>query len=265
MRLRNWVQLGLGAAAGIAAPTTAAMAAPIADGGFESPPPASTVPASSPGQGYQVFSVGSTFGTGGAWQVGYAPGSTGFSGDNVALSPNVEYASGNIFYNSHSGDQALDLSGTGDNNHPVGVFQSVGTTLGQLYSVSFWLASWVDQPDAKVSVYANNVLLGVAENNSNLGGRGSLPNDAAYPNYKDGNLWNQYSYTFTATGASTTLGFYNASANGVTEVGLDDIALTAVGSTGAVPEPATWAMMIVGFGAVGSVMRRRTRATVSFA
>ena len=28
----------------------------------------------------------------------------------------------------------------------------------------------------------------------------------------------------------------------------------------AVPEPATWAMMLIGFGAVGFGMRRRTRA-----
>jgi hypothetical protein len=34
---------------------------------------------------------------------------------------------------------------------------------------------------------------------------------------------------------------------------------------GAVPEPATWAMMIAGFGIVGAGMRRRRTATVSFA
>ena len=35
--------------------------------------------------------------------------------------------------------------------------------------------------------------------------------------------------------------------------------------TGAVPEPATWAMFIGGFGAIGGMMRRRQRVTVSFA
>ena len=36
--------------------------------------------------------------------------------------------------------------------------------------------------------------------------------------------------------------------------------------TGAVPEPATWALMILGFGAVGAAMRRRkTNVTVSYA
>ena len=35
------------------------------------------------------------------------------------------------------------------------------------------------------------------------------------------------------------------------------------GSVGAIPEPATWAMMIAGFGLVGGMMRRRGVATVS--
>jgi PEP-CTERM motif len=34
---------------------------------------------------------------------------------------------------------------------------------------------------------------------------------------------------------------------------------------GAVPEPATWGMMLAGFGVVGGAMRRRQRTTVSFA
>jgi hypothetical protein len=36
-------------------------------------------------------------------------------------------------------------------------------------------------------------------------------------------------------------------------------------ATGAVPEPATWAMMIMGFGLVGGAMRRRQNVRVSFA
>lgn len=32
---------------------------------------------------------------------------------------------------------------------------------------------------------------------------------------------------------------------------------------GAVPEPATWAMMIVGFGMVGGVLRRRRNVTTA--
>jgi hypothetical protein len=45
----------------------------------------------------------------------------------------------------------------------------------------------------------------------------------------------------------------------------DAIAFDAMGYDLAVPEPATWAMMISGFGFVGAAMRRRRRIAVSFA
>jgi hypothetical protein len=36
-----------------------------------------------------------------------------------------------------------------------------------------------------------------------------------------------------------------------------DIAFPAVASPGAVPEPSTWGLLILGFGAAGSMIRRR--------
>lgn len=46
-------------------------------------------------------------------------------------------------------------------------------------------------------------------------------------------------------------------------LGVDNFALTAtLASTPAVPEPATWAMMIGGFGLIGGAMRRRTATAV---
>ena len=40
-------------------------------------------------------------------------------------------------------------------------------------------------------------------------------------------------------------------------VTLDNVALRSLGGGGAIPEPSTWAMMIIGFGAAGSMIRRR--------
>jgi len=39
--------------------------------------------------------------------------------------------------------------------------------------------------------------------------------------------------------------------------GIDNLTITSQSAAGTVPEPATWAMMILGFGAVGSAVRRR--------
>jgi hypothetical protein len=44
---------------------------------------------------------------------------------------------------------------------------------------------------------------------------------------------------------------------------VDDLSISA--TTAAVPEPATWAMMLFGFGVIGSAMRRAKRTTVAFA
>lgn len=48
---------------------------------------------------------------------------------------------------------------------------------------------------------------------------------------------------------------------------VDNIQLTTrlIQAAGGVPEPATWALMIMGFGAVGGAMRRRKVATAAFA
>ena len=75
--------------------------------------------------------------------------------------------------------------------------------------------------------------------------------------------------TFAHTGSTLTIGFRAAGAGwqgGEDESwGLDNFRVTAVNATtGGVPEPATWAMMLVGFGAVGGVLRSRRKATLRF-
>lgn len=45
-------------------------------------------------------------------------------------------------------------------------------------------------------------------------------------------------------------------------VAFNDIAGAGI-TAGAIPEPASWAMMITGFGAIGAVARRRSNATVA--
>lgn len=69
--------------------------------------------------------------------------------------------------------------------------------------------------------------------------------------------WRKVSHTFTASSSTELLSFL---AKG-TPTGkppfalLDGVSLTA--NIAAVPEPASWALMIVGFGAIGYAMRRR--------
>jgi hypothetical protein len=57
---------------------------------------------------------------------------------------------------------------------------------------------------------------------------------------------------------------FGGSANQVAFAAITLGSATAGAGDGAVPEPASWAMMLAGFGAVGTAMRRRQRTAVSF-
>ncbi|MBS0480089.1 MAG: PEPxxWA-CTERM sorting domain-containing protein [Proteobacteria bacterium] len=75
--------------------------------------------------------------------------------------------------------------------------------------------------------------------------------------------------TFVATtNINATLRFRDATpagGGGGANFGLDGVTIRAL-ATGGVPEPATWAFVILGFGALGAVMRRSNRqARIRFA
>lgn len=69
--------------------------------------------------------------------------------------------------------------------------------------------------------------------------------------------WSKATFFFTATDASEYLSFLaDSNSNGLPPFSLlDNVGLTEA------PEPASWVMMLFGFGAVGHAMRRRRRAT----
>jgi hypothetical protein len=74
--------------------------------------------------------------------------------------------------------------------------------------------------------------------------------------------WQSQTMTLTATSATEILGFLaTGTPNGQPPIALlDDVSLVkATAVVAAVPEPAAWTMMIVGFGAVGTSLRRRRK------
>lgn len=62
----------------------------------------------------------------------------------------------------------------------------------------------------------------------------------------------------SATSILLTLVNANTTAAG-NDFAIDDISLSTRSIVNAVPEPSTWALLILGFGAVGSAMRRKTQ------
>lgn len=89
-----------------------------------------------------------------------------------------------------------------------------------------------------------------------------VPGTATFPNAANGNQFAD------GTNGLFTLMLSNDRVSSVTFASSSNsFELDRFAISGAVPEPATWALMIMGFGAVGGAMRRRSavRTNVSFA
>lgn len=75
-----------------------------------------------------------------------------------------------------------------------------------------------------------------------------------------------------STGADFYYGYARLNGDGTLDIAFESVANTAItagatitGPLGAVPEPATWIMMIAGFGLAGATLRQQRRGRVRFA
>ena len=129
--------------------------------------------------------------------------------------------------------------------------QTFAVVANSVYSISFWASNagtGGPRPIVRATVNGADVL-----------NTGLLP-------YSTGNTattWQGYATTFNS-GAATSVTFSlfsDAMVYSYNDFVVDDISFTGPAVAQAVPEPATWAMMMLGFGALGGMMRRRQKAT----
>lgn len=64
---------------------------------------------------------------------------------------------------------------------------------------------------------------------------------------------------YTSPGSVSNFSFADSGISRVTISGNSDFAVDTISFNSAVPEPATWAMMLMGFGAMGAAMRRQRK------
>lgn len=148
--------------------------------------------------------------------------------------------------NPHGGTRFLDMNGASPTG---GLYQDIaGLTAGDEVTFSYWVGRWAQNSAGTLVA----TLFG-ATTVSNTTTVDYLPGATSA-------VWTQYSVTgivplsgvvrlqFTGNSGSTARG----------APGLDDVSMS-VRTVGGVPEPATWALMIGGFGLAGGALRRRAR------
>lgn len=135
------------------------------------------------------------------------------------------------------GDHQAYFGPAGSNG---GIRQSIGTTVGKTYHVSFFL---LQQAGA-----------GMMDFKAGLGGS---PQIAFTDGSSPGKPYSLHEFTVAGTGAPMILEF--SFRDDPAFFLLDDVVVTEGGAT-AIPEPGTWALMILGFMAAGAMLRRSRRA-----
>lgn len=160
-----------------------------------------------------------------------------------------DFSQGGISFPAESGLQWLDLTGL-QTNSTEGVEQTVATTPGSIYDLSFWVGN-VDSPSTTFGTTSTvDVRLGGIDGSLLL----AATNDSTSATTQ---VWQQFTAEFTAAGSTTTLDFLNGDPSNDNTNGLDNVTLTLKPTTTAVPEPGALPLAALVIIALGFYRRRK--------
>jgi hypothetical protein len=182
-------------------------------------------------------------------------GDTAKTGDAASRYPGEQQRpNANFTGDSPDGGAFMVLDGDPTFNAPFQQLVS-GLTIGTTYDLSFY---WAGGELSNRTGYQTIALTGAFG--------GSAFSTPTFANTKpvgvtgDFSGWQQQTFSFKATSTSQLLSFL---AVGTPAANLPPVAfLDGVSLTASVPEPATWGLMILGFGGLGAMARRRRALAV---
>jgi hypothetical protein len=151
-----------------------------------------------------------------------------------------DFVQSGIAFRAQDGDQWLDLAGYQANAPTSGVRQTIATTAGTQYRLTFYVGSATDG----VFFFPTTVDLSI-----NGGTRTHYFNPAAPTDEMD---WLGFSVDFIASGVSTVITFFNGAAANNFSTALDNVSVVAARN---VPEPGTLLLAALGIPAMFSVRR----------
>jgi hypothetical protein len=166
------------------------------------------------------------------------PGSTALPGWNVVNSAGLDLAwlgPKNAWQvPSSQGGYFLDLAGYHGSTPWSGISQTFATKVGDTYTISFDLGYYGSSPSSL------QVNAGDAQQTFTTGAKGGI--------------WDHETFSFKASSANTTLTFLGLSASNGNFLGLDNVSATLAAP---VPEPETYALMLVGLGMFAAWKRKQ--------
>jgi len=149
-------------------------------------------------------------------------------------------------YSAQSGTYYAQLSYIQGQAGTATLSQSFADTAGQTLTISFWLTADGKNPSRFAASFDGSLLQ-------------DFTNGSGINAVVAAQGWTQYTYTRLATGNDTLTFTYDDDGSRSTDLPAN-LGLDTVSVASAVPEPSTWAMMILGFLGVGFMAYRRKGA-----